>query len=275
MWRNFLPINQLPDEEEEEYLSTEEDDPENLVSPTRPVQSPSVSPRALLQPDPPLIDEVLANASRQLRDLPDRRRRAAAVPPQRPVMPEVDFEDENGQDGEGALKDACRSVDKLQWDPNDIKFFFQKFEIKVAAAGVKKQYTKFQVLIDCLPNNVQDEVKTMLTKKATEFPQNDSYRQLKTAILRIFGPKPHEAINRALSRTLVGKPSQLARALVNDICSKDLDCDCCPAVVLALWKRHLPGNVRAGIAHCTFNRQHFNAIIQLADDIFASNSAGA
>ena len=59
---------------------------------------------------------------------------------------------------------------------------------------------------------------------------------MKQAILKIFGPKPEVAVDRALGRVLAGKPSELARDLVNDI-NEDLDCDKCAAVVASLWKR--------------------------------------
>ena len=74
-----------------------------------------------------------------------------------------------------------------------------------------------------------------------------------------------------------GLPSQLARALVNDICKHDvkLDCKCCPDVVLALWRRQLPGNVRSGIAHMKFNKDTFNAVCQQADDIYVANKPAA
>ena len=66
--------------------------------------------------------------------------------------------------------------------------------------------------------------------------------------------------------------SELARQLVNDLCKLELEgCRCCPDIILALWKRHLPGNVRSGIAHCTFNKDTFEEVVKLADDIFASN----
>ena len=87
--------------------------------------------------------------------------------------------------------------------------------------------------------------------------------------MRIFGPKPEAAIDRALTRTLVGKPSILARALVGDV-NKKMDCDNCMAVILSLWKRSLPSYVRAGIAHMSFTKENFNAVTQLADDIFES-----
>ena len=78
-------------------------------------------------------------------------------------------------------------------------------------------------------------------------------------------------MERALSRVLVDTPSHLARDLVNDLCKSQLvNCQCCPAIVACLWKRQLSGQVRAGIAHCTFDAQNFNATVQLADDIHAS-----
>ena len=80
-------------------------------------------------------------------------------------------------------------------------------------------------------------------------------------------------MDRALGRVLVGKPSTLARALVNDICKKELrGCTCCPAVVMSLWKRHLPGNVRAAIASMPFNADTFKEVTQHADNVFASNA---
>ena len=114
----------------------------------------------------------------------------------------------------------------------------------------------------------------MVIMQESEFEQNNSYKLLKTEVLRIFGPKIDAGVNRALSRVLVGPPSQLARALANDICKKKIklkDCQCCPGVVLTLWKRQLSSSVRAGIAHCQFNYNTFNEVLQLADDIHASN----
>ena len=90
-------------------------------------------------------------------------------------------------------------------------------------------------------------VKPLLRKKETDFPNKDAYKQLKNTIIRIFGPRPEAAVDRALGRVLTDKPSMLARELVEDLCKKELDCDCCPAIVTALWKRHLPSHVRSGI----------------------------
>ena len=142
----------------------------------------------------------------------------------------------------------------------------------MSAVGVKKQYTKFQVLSTVLPKKVEDETKAMLIMTETEFPQKNAYNLLKKEVLRIFGPKPETAVERALGRVLVDKPSQLARGLVNDLCKSKLkNCPCCPAIVACLFKRQLSSQVRAGIAHCNLTAETFNQVVQLADDIHASN----
>ena len=188
----------------------------------------------------------------------------------------INFEDENGEDEAGAMREACRAVSKLEWDMEDLKFKLQRFEIMVAAAGVKKQYTKFQVLSNILPKVIEDEVKHLLIKQATDFPQNDAYKTLKSEILKIFGPKPESTVERALNRVLVDKPSSLARSLVRDLCKTNLNnCQCCPDIVATLWKRQLSSQVQAGIAHAEFNKENFDEIVQLADNIHATQAASA
>ena len=41
---------------------------------------------------------------------------------------------------------------------------------------------------------------------------------------------------------------------------------------MALWKRHLADNIRAGIAHYNLSKENFNEVLQRADDIFQSRS---
>ena len=127
----------------------------------------------------------------------------------------VNFEDENGENDDGALKDAISRCERVTWDDNDLLFVFNQMEIKMTSCGVKKNYTKFQVLAEISPKHIQDEVKHLLRKQATDFPNNDAYKILKHEILRIFGCKPEVTIQRALNRVLVGKPSTLARAIAN------------------------------------------------------------
>ena len=148
----------------------------------------------------------------------------------------------------------------------------------MAAVGVRKNFTKFQVLADVVPQKVIKEVKPLLRKKETDFaPANDAYKRLKKEIFRIFGPKPEAAIDRELSRVMTSNPSSLARELVEDLslCQPQLQCTCCPSFVTALWKRHLPSNVRAGIASMKLTAESFDQITQLADDIWSANKPAA
>ena len=145
MWRNWsigLPVNQVPSgSDEDDYESPVDEDPNNLVSPRRPHQSPSASPRALLRPDPPPVDEVLVGVEQRLRTLPNRSQRAenrnahrqaqqeaeaaaeaAAAAAAADIMPPavVDFDVEDGVDGDKAQEHA-RHV-KMEFDPNDVRF---------------------------------------------------------------------------------------------------------------------------------------------------------
>ena len=194
-------------------------------------------------------------------------------PPENPeVVVMAVFEDENGTDEANALTEAIRRLERYEWNQEDLLFYFGQVEIKMAAAGVKKQFTKFQALSSNLPKQVIEAVKPFLRKTEADYTENNSYKLLKTEILRIFGPKPGAAIERALARVMVGPPSQLARELVNDICKNELNCPCCPAVVEAIWKRHLSAPVKAGIAKYTLSKDNFKEVTELADAIHDSST---
>ena len=182
----------------------------------------------------------------------------------------TEFEDENVDDtADRALEIACKQLDKFQWLDCDLGFYFNQIESRMASVGVKKQWTKYTVLNTILPMKIQTEVKAILRKKQADFTDNMSYKTLKTEILRIFGPKMETGWERALQRTLVGKPSQLARSLIDDIClAGDISCRCCPAAVLAVWKRSLPVAVKAAIAGKPFNKDNLASILALADEVF-------
>ena len=102
-------------------------------------------------------------------------------PPPQPVM--ATFEEENGRDSANALQDACRTLQNYAWQPEDLLFYFGQVEIKMAAAGVKKQFTKFQVLSTIIPQNVIEEVKPFLRRSEADYVNNDSYKLLKKEIL--------------------------------------------------------------------------------------------
>ena len=278
---NWRPKREIPQVDYNEDSSSEG---EEFVSPLRPSATRAGTPDST--DELPVVEEVLQGAKKVLIDEEELETIEVLTKEFRGGSPDnfevenmpddevvVNFEDEDGENDQNAMQEACRNLQRLEFEENDLDFWFNQVEIKMSAVGVKKNYTKFQVLTTIIPKKVINQCKPLLRKQASDFPNKDAYKQLKATILRIFGPRPEARMERALSRTLTGRPSDLARDLVNDICLSDLEgCKCCPAIILAMWKRHLPGSVRAGIAHCNFTKETFDTVVQLADDIFVSNA---
>ena len=118
------------------------------------------------------VDETLEAATHRLNTVPRYIRDPASLPEPAafdegpaappPLVRMVAFEDENEADDAGALKEACTSLQRLEWDDHDLGFFFNKAETRMKMAGVKRNWTKFQVLSEIIPKKVQDQVKSIL-----------------------------------------------------------------------------------------------------------------
>ena len=63
-----------------------------------------------------------------------------------------------------AMKEALVNLKNFEWLDDDLLFYFGQIEIKMSAAGVKKQFTKFQILATIIPRKVTEEVKPFLRK---------------------------------------------------------------------------------------------------------------
>ena len=218
------------DEDDNSYHSPAEEDPSVLVSPHRPHQSASASPRALLRPDPPPTDEVLAGAAQQLRVNPTRQERAlnrnavrqaqeaaeaARQGPPAAIM--VNYDQQNEEDEAGAIQNARDC--KLPFNKENIKLWFSLIESKMMFAGIKKQWSKRQVLVQLIPPDIHSDFIPFLQMQETE-AGNQAYYDFKSAIIKQFGPKQADNFDKAISRVLTGKPSELGRRILNDICLK-------------------------------------------------------
>ena len=95
---------------------------------------------------------------------------------------------------------------------------------------------------------------------------------IKTEILRIHAPTEENSYKKALSRVLVGLPSQLGQTLINDICKKSpkLTNCCCSNAVYTLWTLQLPVSVRSHVASLDFNATTYKSVFQSADKVFLS-----
>ena len=183
----------------------------------------------------------------------------------------VNYDEQDGNDTAGAMETACRNLTRFEFDINDLDFSFNQVEIKMQAAGVKKNFTKMQILSTILPKQIIEEVKSLLRKKEDDFPDKDGYLKLKKQIIRIFGPPANANFERAMSRVMTGKPSQLGNKIIEDMCEHEMDGCCCYKWVYGLWMRALPSFVKHGIASYGFDSDNYLDIFQRADDIFTSD----
>ena len=289
------PINQANSSDEDEQNNYESADENELVSPNRPHQSPSASPRALLRPDPPRVEEVLQEVEQQLRHLPSREQRAAnrnavrqaqaaaeaaaeaaATAQDRPLAAaevaeeNMDFETENGQDGAKA-SELGRQI-KVEFSVSDIKFWFAELEAEMVMASIKSQFLKKTVLQRNLPTKQKEDVKALLTLTQTEAGE-DIYFKIKTELIRIYAPKAKDSYCKALTRTMVGLPSQLGNQIVDDVCKKAVKLSgcCCASAVEALWQLQLPVGVRAHVSNMEFSKDTYKQVFEAADKVYLSS----
>ena len=293
MWRNWNLnplINQVSsDEGEENYESPEDEDPNNLVSPNRPHQSPSASPRALLRPDPPVVDEVLASVDQRLRALPPNRQQraenrnahrqaqeeaeqAAAAAAAAVIMPDnLPYDRSTGQDDADVYKKLGTLTNKFT--TNDPKFWFSNFERSIKHYGVKSQLTKLEALINLLTPEVTEEVKSIISLDEEERGATPYY-DLKVELLKLYGPRPEDSFAKATSRVLVGKPSALGKQIINDFCEcppQPLTCKCCAKMAFGIWSKNLPTYVKAHLSGMPFESGNYKQALEHADKVYLSH----
>ena len=253
------------------------------MSPNRPHQSPSASPRALLRPDPPLVEEVLEEVGQQLQALPTREERVAnrnavrraaeaaeAAEAAANMVDVVEFESENEADGAKA-SELGRQI-KVEFSTTDIRFCFAEVEAEMTMATIKSQWLKKPVLQRNLPTKQKEDVKSLLTLTQAQ-AGTDIYLKIKNELIRIYAPKAKDSYCKALTRTMVGLPSQLGHQIVDDVCKKatKLEGCCCAAAVEALWQLQLPVGIRAHVSNMEFSHATYKQVLEAADRVFMSS----
>ena len=99
--------------------------------------------------------------------------------------------------------------------------------------------------------------------------------RLKQELLDLFGKKPEDDYIQAKNRVLSGKPSQLGKKLIVDICPGDVKLQgChCAKTVWATFRGQLPVVIRNHISEMTFSKDTYKAVFAKADQVWASNQA--
>ena len=143
------------------------------------------------------------------------------------------YDETNSTDKEGFNAKPIR----VAYDPNDILFWFDSLENAMEWAGVGSQWTKRQVLHQNLPSDAIEEVKGLFRLKQNQ-ARNLPYKTIKDELISLFGPNDEEAYAKAAQLVLVGKPSQLAKKLVDHICVADVKLAgcCCARTIAGMWR---------------------------------------
>ena len=204
----------------------------------------------------------------------DTEVQADNMPNNQPAAPAapvaVNYDIEEKEDGEKAA-DQARHI-KIDFSTSDIRFWFAQLEDEMVMASVGSQWLKKTVLQRNLPIKQKEDVKAFLTlQKAQAGPH--LYLDIKTELIRIYAQKPCDSYRKALTRTMVGLPSQLGYQIVDDVCKKPVKlvgC-CCPAAVQALWFMQLPIGIRGHISNMDFTADTYKNIFEAADQNFLSS----
>ena len=194
------------------------------------------------------------------------------VPPVNQDAIMVNYDMQNEDDDAGAINNA-RDV-KLPFNKHDIRLWFSLMESKMQFAGIKKQWSKRQILVQLIPPEFHSDFKQYLVQQEDQ-AGNVPYYTLKTAIIKQFGPKRAEGFDKAISRVMTDTPSHLGRQILGDICPNvsPLNGCHCADIVLGIWRRALPQVVRNSIADLDFNSTTFGSVFDKADSIWQSNAA--
>ena len=215
---------------------------------------------------PPTVDTV----NQQLGDLSFNS--CSSQVDETPAAKMVNYDMQSEEDEPGAIQNA-RDV-KLPFNRQDVRLWFSLVESKMQFAGIKKQWSKRQVLVQLIPPDLHNDFKQYLIQQE-DAAGNLPYYTLKAAIVKQFGPKRADGFDKAISRVMNGTPSQLGRQIINDICpdvNPLVGCHCAD-VVLGIWRRSLPQVVRNQIADMDFNSTTYAAIFDKADSVWTANSA--
>ena len=94
----------------------------------------------------------------------------------------ANYDEQDGVDGVDALQKAVAYLQRYPHNQEDLKFYFQQVEVKMLSCGVKKNFTKLQVMSTILPEHVINAVKPILRKQENEFPDKDGYKKLKNEV---------------------------------------------------------------------------------------------
>ena len=295
MWNNYWggarPRRDIP---RRNYNEESSSDDSPLTSPPRPPASRAGSPPILAVPTlNDNVDEELGQVKQTLQNIGHtplfRQIKVEKEEPEEEVVtgfvagPPVGTKASNMPDNQAVRYDTKNEADdagvygklstlKTEFDHKDPKFWFANFERTIKHFGVKAQVTKKEALINQLTKDAIDECKNLIALDEDE-AGDTPYLDLKKELLKLYGPRPEDSYAKAASRVLVGKPSTLAKQIMNDLCEcgKTIECKCCAKTIYGMWIKNLPTYIKTHISGETFTADTYKAVLDKADMAWLSH----
>ena len=128
------------------------------------------------------------------------------------------------------------------------------------------------MLAQNLPTETKEEIKGLL-RLPKDRAGPTCYKDAKDRLFTLFGPKEADAFAKAAALVMTGKPSQLAKRLVDLLCKcqPPLKDGCCAVLTVAgLWTSRLPDVVKAHVAGKSLAGDHFETTLAIADAVYSS-----
>ena len=144
----------------------------------------------------------------------------------------------NGTDAKDAQ--AKSSGLKVDFDRQDVEFWFEQLEMHMFGCGLAAQWTNRMVLHKMLPPDIVSEIKDLLRKNQASAGETP-YKDIKDSLLETFGQKRADAFAQADALVMTGKPSQLLHKLINILCKHhpDLVGCCAEGTITGMWRKKL------------------------------------
>ena len=198
---------------------------------------------------------------------------APPIVPEEPAdnMPATPFDQEDKENDAEAWKKEI----KVPFD-QDINYWFNKIEAQMKKFGINRQWDKKDAAAALLPEHVIEECKPILRLTEAEAGPH-IYKDLKAEVVSIFGPRDEDVFKKAIALRLTGTPSALGKKLIHLICpgSKPFDGCHCAKIVYGFWDSQLTVPIRTALAGQPFNKDTYQALFKLADQVFIANGGKA
>ena len=139
--------------------------------------------------------------------------------------------------------------------------------------GINKQWDKKDSIIPLLPDKIVEECKPILRLSQDEAGES-IYKDLKTEILSLYGPREEDAFKKAIALKMTGSPSAFGKQLLHILCpgSKPLQNCHCAKIVFGFWEAQLSAPIKTALAGQKFSATTYQAIFKLADEAWRANT---